>query len=317
MSVHNLTQLYGLPVFDLLYDGDGVAELPAADSVAWRLSVSYTDDSAHRFEQVWDRFLSKVDTTQVRAVVVGAWGQEMYDDTLSPAVQHVIDAKDRLPALRALFLADVTAEENEISWIEQVDLSPLLKAFPALEELGARGGHRQFTPVEHTALRSLRLESGGMSAAVVRGISESDLPALERLELWLGSEEYGGDTTVGDLATLLSGARFPALRHLGVQDSEIQDAIAEAVAHAPVVPMLETLALSMGVLTDAGAEALLSGQPLTHLKRFDLHHHYLTDAMVERVRAALEPAGVEVDLSEQEKPEEDDGRLWHYIAVAE
>ena len=39
---------------------------------------------------------------------------------------------------------------------------------------------------------------------------------------------------------------------------------------------LKTLDLSMGVLSDVGAEALLAGQPLTHLRRLDLHHHFLS-----------------------------------------
>ncbi|MFD0891882.1 leucine-rich repeat domain-containing protein, partial [Streptosporangium algeriense] len=111
---------------------------------------------------------------------------------------------------------------------------------------------------------------------------------------------------------ILSGERLPALRHLGLQDSEIQDEIPAAVASAPSLARLESLALSMGALSDEGAEALLSGQPLTHLKRLDLHHHYLTDPMVDRVRAAL--PGVEVDLSEQEEPDDDE---WRYVAVSE
>jgi hypothetical protein len=314
MSVDHLTEFHGLPVFDLP-SGDSTTALPAADAVAWRLRYSW--DSSEGMDQIWGRFLATVDTTRVSALVLGAWSEEMYEDDLAPELQRVIDAKDSFPALRAFFLADLISEENEISWIEQTDLSPLLSAFPALEELGARGAHREFTPLRHSSLRTLRLESGGMAAAVVRGISESELPALERLELWLGSDSYGGDATVADLAPLLSGTRFPALRHLGLQDSEIEDAIAEAVAHAPVVPSLQSLALSMGVLTDAGAEALLSGQPLTHLKQLDLHHHFLTDAMVQRLREDLEPAGVELDLSEQETPEGYDGRVWHYVAVAE
>ncbi|MFD0890035.1 leucine-rich repeat domain-containing protein, partial [Streptosporangium algeriense] len=73
----------------------------------------------------------------------------------------------------------------------------------------------------------------------------------------------------------------------------------------------ESLALSMGALGDEGAEALLSGQPLTHLKRLDLHHHHLTDPMVAKVRAAL--AGVEADLSGQLTPDEE----WRYVAVTE
>ena len=74
---------------------------------------------------------------------------------------------------------------------------------------------------------------------------------------------------------------------------------------------LEWLSLAMGTLTDRGAEALLSGQPLTHLRELDLHHHFLSDAMVGRVKAAL--PGVTVDLTEQEKPDGD----WFYTAVAE
>ncbi|MEV7028304.1 leucine-rich repeat domain-containing protein, partial [Kitasatospora sp. NPDC093558] len=107
------------------------------------------------------------------------------------------------------------------------------------------------------------------------------------------------------------GSRFPALRHLGLQNSEFQDDIAAAVAHAPVMARLETLNLSMGVLTDQGAGALLEGQPLTHLRALDLHHHYLTGEMQERLREAL--PGVAVDLSGAGKPDD----RWRYVAVAE
>jgi hypothetical protein len=75
----------------------------------------------------------------------------------------------------------------------------------------------------------------------------------------------------------------------------------------------------MGVLTDEGAEALLSGQPLTHLKKLDLHHHYLSAAFEKRVRQALEPAGVEVDLDRDDAEEEteEDGTVWRYVSVGE
>ncbi len=314
MFSEHLTHFHGLPVFDLPAAGSK-APLPEPDAVAWRLRFDW--DGEEDLAEIWPRFLDSVDTTRVTALVIGAWSDEMYESDLGVELRRVIDAADRLPALTGFFLADVVSEENEVSWIEQTDLAPLLNAFPRLRELGARGGHREFGPVRHEELRVLRLESGGMSGAVVRSIAESELPALERLELMFGSDAYGGDTTVEDLGPLLSGTRFPALRHLGLLDSEIEDAVAEAVAQAPVVASLETLSLAMGVLTDAGAEALLSGQPLTHLARLDLHHHFLSDAMMRRIREALEPAGVEVDLSEQEKPHESHGRVWHYIAVSE
>nr|WP_034263025.1 hypothetical protein [Actinospica robiniae] len=81
--------------------------------------------------------------------------------------------------------------------------------------------------------------------------------------------------------------------------------------------MLETLDLSLGTLGDEGAASLLAGQPLTHLAKLDLHHHFMSDAMMQRLRAAL--PGVDLDLSEQEEPEEwdDDEPPMRYIAVSE
>ncbi|GAA5010331.1 hypothetical protein GCM10025734_54070 [Kitasatospora paranensis] len=147
---------------------------------------------------------------------------------------------------------------------------------------------------------------------MVRALGESDLPALTDLDVWLGVDEYGGDHTLDDLAPLLTGARLPALRRLGLQNSEYQDDIAAAVARAPVVARLEHLALGMGVLTDEGAAALLEGQPLTHLASLDLHHHYLSDGMQQRLTEAL--PGVDVDLSEADDPEDEEDR---YVAVSE
>ncbi|MER8183709.1 STM4015 family protein [Kitasatospora sp. NPDC094015] len=307
---------HDLPVFDLVPALQEGAELPEPAAVAWKIGLEY--DSAETFRQRWEEFLDRVDTTLVRALVIGAWWQ----DEQKPAAETVelITANaGRLPALRALFLGEVTYEECEISWIQQSDVTPLLTAFPALEELVVRGaggdwdgnGGLRLDPVRHPALRSLRLESGGLPAEVVRAVGACDLPALEQLELWLGVDQYGGDSTVADLEPILAGLRLPALRRLGLLDSLAQDEIAAAVAQAPVVARLEHLGLSMGLLTDAGAGALLEGQPLTHLKSLDLHHHYLSDGMQQRLTTAL--AGVDVDLSEAGKPDE----RWRYVAVAE
>lgn len=89
------------------------------------------------------------------------------------------------------------------------------------------------------------------------------------------------------------------------------------MAGAPVVARIERLDLSMGVLTDEGAAALLDGQPLTHLSRLDLSHHYLSEAMSERVRAALVPHGVTVVLDDAQEAEDDGDRVYRYVAVAE
>ncbi|MER7134871.1 STM4015 family protein [Streptosporangium saharense] len=301
-----------LPIVEVPGSDGETRELPAPEAATWRIGVDW-DGGAEEFEELFLRFVGTVDTTKVTALVIGNWGSA-YERDSSEAVRLLTGHAERLPALRTLYFGDISSEEAEISWIQQSDVTPLLTAFPRLEHLDVRGGSGLvLRPVRHENLRGLSIESGGLPAGVVRGIAESAFPALERLELWLGVSEYGGDATVADMEDILSGERLPALRHLGLQDSEIQDEIAAAVASAPVVARLETLALSMGALGDEGAEALLSGQPLTHLKRLDLHHHYLTDPMVDRVRAAFADFGVEVDLSDQEEPDDE----WRYVAVAE
>ncbi|MEU1882525.1 STM4015 family protein [Streptosporangium sp. NPDC020072] len=299
----------GLPIVQAPGSDDGdVQGLPAPQAAAWRIGLDWDEGD---LELDFRHFVDVVDTTRVSALIVGSWG-ESYEDDSSKIVGLLTEHADRFPALRSLFLGAMSYEECEISWIQQSDVTPLLAAFPLLERLEVRGGEGLlFPPVRHENLRVLRFESGGLPASVVRGVGDSDLPALEYLELWLGVSNYGGDATVADLRAILGGERLPALRHLGLQDSEIQDEIAAAVASAPVVARLETLSLSMGSLGDDGAEALLSGQPLTHLRRLDLHHHHLTDPMVAKVGAAL--AGVEVDLSGQLMPDE----TWRYVAVTE
>ncbi|MFJ4593540.1 MULTISPECIES: STM4015 family protein [unclassified Kitasatospora] len=314
---HHIEQFHGLPVFDFVQALDEAADggdaaavtLPEPASAAWRIGLHY--DSEEAFTERWRQFLDTVDTERVTAVVIGPWFSDE-PEQLDAALAAIVEAAGRLPALRGLFVGDVTYEESEISWLEMCDVTPLLTAYPELAELVVRGGNNlELTPVRHEALRALRFEAGGLPTRVVRAVAGCDFPALERLELWLGVDNYGGDATLDDLAPFLDGTRFPAVRHLGLQNSEFEDDIAAAVAHAPVVARLESLSLAMGVLTDQGATALLEGQPLTHLRALDLHHHFLTGEVQQRLTEAL--PGVEIDLSEAGKPDD----RWRYVAVAE
>ncbi|MFK0190665.1 STM4015 family protein [Kitasatospora sp. NPDC090308] len=306
---------HGLPVTDFRAAA-AEGKLPAADATAWRIALDWDDEQG--FDELWQKFLETVEPERVTALVLGRWFPEE-PEPLSKALPQILAAADRLPALRGLFLGDITFEECEISWIQMCDITPVFAAFPRLEELVVRGAGEDYEdnerlglqPVEHAALKALRFESGGLPASIVRAVGACDFPALERLELWLGVDNYGGDWTLDDLAPFLSGTKLPALTYLGLQDSVFQDQIAALVARAPVVPRLTGLSLSMGAFTDEGAGALLEGQPLTHLKTLDLHHHYLTEGMQQRLRDAL--PGVEIDLSGAEDP----GDNWRYVAISE
>ncbi|GAA2413938.1 hypothetical protein GCM10010191_24740 [Actinomadura vinacea] len=309
----HLTEFAGLPVQDFTPDTEPDAPLPPAGEVAWAVRSDWGDGG---FAQLFDRFVAAVDTTRVTALVIGFWG---WDDADGFGARTLVAAADRFPNLRAVFVGDILDEEYHISWIQQGDISPLVEAFPALERLEVRGGEGlELSPFRHDNLKALRFETGGLPAEVVRGVAASDLPALEELDLWFGVRQYGGDSTVDDLAPILEGVRLPALRHLGLQNADFQDDIAAAVASAPIVARLETLALGMGMLSDQGAEALLLGQPLTHLKRLDLCFHHLSEPLMERLRTAL--AGVEVDLGKPQGAQVEEWDEWDgpmYVQVSE
>ncbi|MFD7640269.1 STM4015 family protein [Kitasatospora sp. NPDC059795] len=311
----HIEEFHGLPVTDFL-EAAKEGKLPEAPSTAWKVWVDWDDETA--FAEHWATFLETVAVEKVTALVIGRWFSEE-PESLAEALPLILASAGRFPALRALFLGDITFEECEISWIQMCDITPVFEAFPQLEELVVRGAGEDYDgndrlalkPVRHEKLKALRFEAGGLPGPVVRAVGACDFPALEKLELWLGVDNYGGNWTNEDLAPFLSGANLPALKHLGLQNAETQDRIAAEVAHAPVVPRLTGLSLSMGALTDEGAAALLEGQPLTHLKTLDLHHHYLTEGMQKRLRDAL--PGVEVDLSGAEDPNDN----WRYVAVSE
>jgi hypothetical protein len=198
-------------------------------------------------------------------------------------------------------------------------------AFPLLEELTVRGtgdpylgdGKLELALAEHTGLRTLVLQTGGLPGRVSREVAASPLPSLENLELWLGCEQYRGDTTPDDLARVLSGEAFPELRYLGLRNAEDVDEWVPVLAEAPVVSSLDVLDLSLGILTDKGGEALVeSASAFAGLRRLDLHHHYLSEDVQARIRAAL--PGVEVDLSEHREPyTHGGGEPYYYTAVAE
>ncbi|WP_054816218.1 STM4015 family protein [Nocardia arizonensis] len=318
----HLQEFGGLPAYtfpDAETEEKKAVTLPAADAVAWRLSVEHYDGQ-ETWGECFTRFLYAVDTANVTALIVGTW-KDVYDTGPDEVVEALCSAADRLPALRALFLGDIVMEECEISWINQGLVTPLLEAFPGLEVFGVRGGQNlRFPALRHEKLKSLIVESGGLPADVVRGIAASDLPALEHLDLWLGTSEYGGDSEVADLAPILSGDRLPALEHLALRNSETQDDICAALAGAPVVARLKSLDVSMGVLTDDGVAALLSGQPLSHLNVLDMHYNYLSEGMRGRLRETLEPAGVRLELDAGDAEEDsgdDDATVWRYVAVGE
>ncbi|WP_412027617.1 STM4015 family protein [Deinococcus yunweiensis] len=273
-----------------------------------RISVDWDDEQP--WVQKFRAFLELPGVEASRGVVVGWWGTEDSEAPASDVVEALVAAHASLPDLRVLFFGDVTYEENEISWIQQADLSPLLAAYPHLTHLGVRGGNNlSLGRLSLPELRHLIVQTGGLDVSVVREVMTAELPALEHLELFLGTEGYGANSSVDDLTPVLDGTLFPKLTYLGLKNSDHQDQIAQVLADAPVLTRLEELDLSLGVLTDEGGQALLGSEAVRGLKKLHLVHHFMSEDMVAR----LEALPVQVDVSERQEDNDD----WRFVALGE
>lgn len=309
MISEHATQWLGYPVklFDAELSEAGVQDYA---HTIYRLALDW--DAEVDFPTLFSRFLSNPASAQTPAIIIGQFHGDDPSQGSEEVVQLLVSAQAKLPNLRGLFLGDLVSEENEISWIIQTDVSPLLVAYPELEHLRIRGtgelslGGR----LMHQKLKSLTLETGGLPPQLFTEVVVSQLPALETLELWLGTPAYGGEVTAPQLVPLLSGSLFPALKQLGLRDSEIVDEIAAALRTAPLLSRLESLDLSLGTLSDVGGQSLLDNPALRALKRLDLHYHFLSKAMMKALQGAF--PGVNVDDPQGSNKGED-----RYVAVSE
>ena len=310
MISENLDTWQGKPVVDWTPE----ATAPLQGDIAYRLRVEW--EAEETWIDLFAQFLALPDADKVTTLIVGAWGelQEGSDDS-EQVVRALAGARHQLPRLNALFFGDITYEECEISWIAQSDLSPLLTAYPELEHLTARGAQGLSLGVpRHHHLKSLTIEAGGLPVSVIEEVSRATLPTLEHLELYLGSANYGGDSTVESLHTILHEGheKWPHLTYLGLRDCEYTDELAAALAEnggVPILRQLQTLDLSLGTLGDAGVKALAACPAVAHLKQLDMHHHFASEESV----ALLTALGIEVDFDDPQN-EDDDRR---YVAVSE
>jgi hypothetical protein len=285
------------------------AALKDLATTAYRLRLDYDEvEGGATMTALLSEYVESKGSEKTHGLVIGSWCGDGADS--SDIVEALVTLSEKLPNLRMLFMGDIVVEENEISWIPQSDMSPLFNAFPNLEYFRVRGNTGlALGRIKLAHLKSLIVETGGLSVSIIRDISQSELPALEHLELWLGTDNYGWDGSVDDLKPILSGELFPKLKYLGLRDSEIADEIAQALAKAPILNRIETLDLSMGTLSDVGGEALLAAPGLKKLKYLDLHHHYLSNGVMKK----LAGLSINVNIEEKEEGDEDD----RYVSVSE
>lgn len=312
MSLYeHIDEFYGLRIeaFDHKKDiQDGV--------LALRVEVDYDEaEDGLTMLSVLTALANDAKAGQIQALIVGVW-EEAYEESAQPFIDLLIENKDKFKNLKALFFGEMTSEENEISWIQQGDYSKFWVAYPDVQHLQIRGAEGlSLGEIKNNGLTKLIIETGGLSAAVLNQVSDSNLPALEHLELWLGDENYGWDGTIDSVKPLLSSEKFPKLKHLAIKNSEIEDEIAQQVAASKLLNQLQVLDLSMGLMTDNGAELLLAAKEnMGSLKLLDVSENFLSDEMVNKISTL--PMTVKAD--EQKEAEDDgDGDVYRYVSVSE
>ncbi|MDC0709628.1 WGR domain-containing protein [Stigmatella sp. ncwal1] len=233
-------------------------------------------------------------------------GENTYDDV----IEQLTEAGGS-KTIQDLFIGDFQyPDEMEISWSHLNDVSPLLKRLPALRTLRLRGASLELGNVNLPELREFTVETGGLPLSAVKSIVTAKWPKLERLEIWFGSENYGAEGGVKDIQPLLDGKGLPNLKRLGLRNSEFTDELCKVLPTAKVLPQLETLDLSMGILSDEGA-SLLAGHTaaFAHLQQLDLTENTLTPQGQKQVAKM----GAFVRAGNQREYEED----YRYAAVGE
>jgi uncharacterized protein (TIGR02996 family) len=176
-------------------------------------------------------------------------------------------ARAKHAGLRELVVGDFEPTDMELAQTRAGDLTPMLRATPALRSLRVKAGELRFTqPVAHAALRSLSIETVELATREVNAIVDGTLPALTTLEL---ASEGLGLTRAHLLKLRAKTPLFPNLRHLALRGTLDTYYLIDALLAGPLLARLETLELVRCDLDAAGASRIIDrADAFAHLKRF-------------------------------------------------
>ncbi|GMU59490.1 MAG: hypothetical protein AMXMBFR34_12530 [Myxococcaceae bacterium] len=203
---------------------------------------------------------------------------------------------------------------DQISWHHTGSLANLWKGVPHLRTLEIETGQFEVGKMVAPELERAIFITGGLSAECGKGIATAQMPAIKHLEIYYGTEDYGGTCGVDEVRPLLERDDLKHLEYLGLKNCEFADELAAALPGAKVLQGLKTLDLSLGTMSDAGAASLAKAKAyLQHLDCLDLTRNYLTDEGIALVKGLCK----KVITANQEEGDEDDDEVYRYAAIRE
>lgn len=276
-----------------------------------KVEENYNDGGLPGEPELLAAVLDLPQAKKIEKINVGYIEEWEETDTYEEAIKVIAD-RGPLPQLKNLFVGDFTQDQTEISWVDLGKTGALFKAAPNLEELTLRGADINLGRIAHDDLKSLTIETGGLPGNSMRAIGDAKLPQMEKLAVWFGDSEYGFSGQFTSMMNLLEGDNVPKLKELGLQNAEFTDAIMPMLVRANVVKQLETLDLSMGTMSDEGAQVLLNhAADLSHLKTINLDDNFISDSMKTKLQDAF---GNRVQVGGQKEQYDEERR---YVSVGE
>ncbi|GFI21511.1 hypothetical protein IMSAGC011_00282 [Lachnospiraceae bacterium] len=290
-------------------------ELLEEDNIKVSKNTYYYDYDEGSAEEMIQEIMETPQFPSLDELVIGSWG-DCCGGSCQPIIDDIVANADKFSHIRKLFIGNMSYEECEVSWILQGNYSKIWAAMPQLKELIIKGSMELDLgdEIHHEELEALTIICGGLPKHVIESIQKAKLPKLKKLLLFIGIDEYGFDGDEGTIRALLEQADFPQLTYLGITDSEIQDELTEVVLNSKFMGQVSTLDLSNGTLSDKGGALLLEKIPAyPNIKKLDLHHNYFSNEIAEKLKALP----IEVDISEREEADEDDGEIYMYAMLTE
>ena len=275
-----------------------------------RLAIDYDEDA--KLVEVLETFLAHPSSRLLQDLEVGSLN---IADTYNYSPILSVLAKAKLPALRRLFIAEFHSEQCELSWSSLGGFSSVWKAAPNLESVVVRGGSFELGPIKLAKAKSFEVQTGGLSGKNFKAIALAKWPALERLAIWFGTENYGGTANAKMVKPFLDSANIAKVTDLGLMNCDFIDDLCALLPKSKIAKRLERLDLSMGTMSDAGAEALAAGaKAFPKLRELNIERNFVSAAGL----AALKGFTKTVLTKGQETPDDwGDGELHRYVSVGE
>lgn len=228
-------------------------------------------------------------------------------------LQSLIDviAKKAPSTIRKITFGD---NVDQISWHNTGNLGKMWKQVPNLRTLDIETGSFDVGKMECPKLEKARFITGGLSKTCGKNIATAKLPSIKHLEIYYGTDNYGGDCTIKEVKPLLDRTDLPKLEYLGLKNGEFMNDIAKAIPTAKILKQLKTLDLSLGTMTDEGALALAAHpDAFKHLEVLDLTRNYLTKKGIDAVKKLAK----KVVTADQEEADGDGDDAYRYVRIAE